>query len=102
MACGLRCVLGMRPWAEHHREGVVCLEGKARVEYADPNEFFSRTFMTDGLTDLLKQTVPPTIVLGCAVVSRLCPGRPVPMPQRDAAGWFLLHRVAPGRPLVRS
>ena len=32
-------------------------EGKARVEYADPNEFFSRTYMTDGLTDLLKQTV---------------------------------------------
>lgn len=32
-------------------------EGKARIEYADPSEFFSRTFMTDGLTDLLKQTV---------------------------------------------
>lgn len=32
-------------------------EGKARFEYSDPSEFFSRTFMTDGLTDLLKQTV---------------------------------------------
>lgn len=32
-------------------------EGKARVEYADPSEFFARTYMTDGLTDLLTQTV---------------------------------------------
>jgi len=31
-------------------------EGKARVEYSDPGEFFARTYMTEGLTDLLTQT----------------------------------------------
>lgn len=66
--------------------------GKAEVEYQNPEEFFSRTYLTDGMTRLLKSTI-----------ERICGGGGEPVVQlKTAFGGGKTHTMLAIYHLIKS